>query len=237
MTHTDALNTLKQRIQADRMLFFITPTATPFADRLLLSRRKRLYGLTLADGTPLLPPVYDHITLLHPNPCTISLRIGTNCAAATIDNDGAVMMLTQFDYTALIPGQGHTIHLQSPTGLLGALFTDTHALTPTIYDMISPDPGDAPYIWAHRQNLYGYIDRTTGREIIMSLTMAYDHPTAMAGISATGQVIMINPQGHEDPTLLRQATLRAHGCITLQNHTLQIEHRVDPYGNILNPPN
>lgn len=91
------------------------------------------------------------------------------------------------------------------------------------------------YIWAKRGRFYDYIHRASGAVISLpGIIMAYDTQYGIFGLDEYNRVCKFNENGLGCHWDLRQSVKKQGGYLTLHNHTYNIEHIIDIYGNILN---
>lgn len=221
--------TIELRKEKNNQLFYISTEVIMTSGEYEVVRKKKLIGLNNRAGF-VFEPIYDEIQFLNDYLCKIRVEDFWGLADCRTSK-----ILLDFGYTEislLIDGMVETVNQDGLKGLYD---------TKIMKEIIPPDyeefgsPIGVEYIWIRKGKFYDFIEKSSGRVIrIGGLSKVYDSRFGMFGVNDSGRVIMIGPDGYENPHLLRKTVIDAGGYLCLKNYLNKTEDYIDVYGNILN---
>lgn len=230
MIEMDIFEILKDRKKYDDEIFYRPLIAESEKDGISIVRRKKWRGVE-KDGMLMLSPLYDEVSVLSDR--LVILTVGNKQALydteinQLLSDFGHVTTETVEDYIVLATEDGRKDiwHIPDCSNLICQGDYEEYNLK---------DP-NTEYVWCRRGKYYDYICRATGEIVGMAgVIMAYDTEYGIFGRVEGDKVVYVERGIGVKMCDLRKRVMEAGGYLRLCNHTYNLQHVIDVYGNILN---
>ena len=222
----------RQMLQEER--FYVDLLVEEVVGDIKIVKKREWMGIIQADiaNTLLLPPVFDHITILsNSNNIYALLCIDEYWGIYNINNGQwrvlpiCNLLLVNEDYNTieLVTSNGHGLYdIQEDRVVINPIFDDV-----TCYSS-----GD--YLWVRLGKWYHFVGKEKGALITIEAKKAYDTPHGIFALGKDDKVFCANEEGLDDAIQLRDFVIKSHGRGRLYNYKLHNMDIIDIYGFVLN---
>ena len=221
---------IAERLAKDNELFFVDSSVIDSKYGKKIIRKKKFQGVQ-GDNGILIQPIYENIEIVSTDIAIVKLL---DTFAIFSLSEG--QRLSEFEYSsAHISNDMIVLNKGTGRSAIYNLNTSRFLHQTADYDEFNLKDASTEYVWARRNTFFDYIHRESGKIISLpGIIMAYDTQHDIFGLDEHNRVCKFNENGIENHWDLRQSVQMQGGYLTLRNHTYNIEHIIDIYGNILN---